>query len=54
MTNILPKKALQKLNDFIHHKYRLLRETVENDNGIPELNKIEYSIPMIKKIELTI
>ncbi|CDW91729.1 UNKNOWN [Stylonychia lemnae] len=54
LTNILPKKALQKLNDFIHHKYRLLRDVVENDNGTPELNKIEYSIPMIRKIELMI
>eukprot|EP00347_Sterkiella_histriomuscorum_P014958 403358851 len=52
LTNILPRRALQKLNDFIHHKYRVLKDVIEEDKGLPNLNKIEYSIPIIKKIEL--
>jgi hypothetical protein len=43
---------LQTLNDFIQHKYRILKESIENDNGKANLNKVEANIPMIKKIEL--
>ncbi len=52
MTNILPKRSLSKLNDFIHHKYKMLKEIVSNDRGLPSLNKVEANIPVIKKIEL--
>ncbi len=41
LTNILPRKSLSKLNDFIHHKYKMLKEIVANDRGLPNLNKVE-------------
>ena len=54
LTNILPKRALQKLNDYMGHKYRVLKEAVERDDGIPNLNKVECTIPILKKIELMV
>ena len=54
LTNVMPRQSLSKLNDYIQHKYNILKQHVENDNGKPDLNKVECQIPVIQQIELLV
>ena len=53
LVNILPRRTLHRLREFVKVKYDLLKDNLSKADESP-FDKEEQTVPLIKKIELVI